>query len=346
MKFQTVSSPHKLGQTSVSRVMLKVLAALIPGTAVATAFFGWGVISNIVLAVGFALAAEAAMLLMTQRPVLRSLCDLSAVVTAWLLALALPAYSPFWLIAVGIIFAIVFAKQLYGGLGYNPFNPAMVGYVVLLISFPVYMTQWPEPTLGQPPLSIAETLQWVFGQRSDSTLDALTGATALDYSKIQLGQGATLNQIQSHAAFGHLGATAWEWIAVAYALGGVALIFLRVMPWHAPVAMLATLFGLASVFQLFDASQFHGGIFHSLSGGVMLGAFFIVTDPVSGCTSNRGRLYFGAGVGALVFIIRTWGGYPDGVAFAVLLMNMAAPMIDYYTKTPVFGTQTKGGERG
>lgn len=346
MKFQTVSSPHKIGQSSVSKVMLKVVAALVPGTAVATAFFGWGVLTNVLLAIGFAALAEAAMLALTKRPVAHSLCDLSAVVTAWLLALALPAYSPFWLIAVGIVFAIIFAKQLYGGLGYNPFNPAMVGYVVLLISFPVYMTQWPEPALGQWPLDLAQTLSVVFGERPDAAIDALSGATALDYSKIQLGQGVALDSIQQHAAYGRIGATGWEWIAAAYAVGGVALIALRVMPWHAPVGMLVTLLGLSSLFQLIDPSQFQGSLFHCFSGGVMLGAFFIVTDPVSGCTSNRGRFYFGIGAGALVFIIRTWGGYPDGVAFAVLLMNMAAPMIDYYTKSAVFGTKQQGGERG
>ncbi|MGM0564081.1 MAG: RnfABCDGE type electron transport complex subunit D [Pseudomonadota bacterium] len=346
MRFKTVSSPHKLGRTSVNTVMLKVIAALLPGTAVATAWFGWGVLSNLVLAIGVALVAEALTLAILRRPVLPRLADLSAVVTAWLLALALPAYSPWWLILVGTVFAIVFAKQLYGGLGYNPFNPAMVGYVVLLISFPVYMTQWPEPALGQWPMDLGETLRHVFGERSQAAVDALTGATALDYSKLQLGREIPMDEVRQHASFGQIGASGWEWIAGAYALGGLALIAWRVMPWHAPVAMLASLFLLAELFHLIDPSQYHGGWFHWFSGGALMGAFFIVTDPVSGCTSNRGRLYFGVGAGVLVFVIRAWGGYPDGVAFAVLLMNMMAPMIDHYTKTRVFGTGGTGRPYG
>ena len=341
MRFKTVSSPHKLSSSSVSKVMLKVLSALVPGTAVATYFFGWGVISNILIACGLALATEALLLSLRKRPLKPALTDLSVIVTAWLLALAIPAYSPIWLIAVGIFFAVAFGKQLYGGLGFNPFNPAMIGYVVLLISFPVYMTQWPQPDMAQQ-VSLSEILSIILGN-TPATVDGLTGATALDYTKTQINQALMLSEIQDNAVYGSIGSAAWEWISVAYLIGGIALITLRVMPWHAPVAMLLTLFISAELFHLYDSDTYTSGLFHLFAGGSMLGAFFIITDPVSGCTSNRGRLIFGALVGVLVYVIRTWGSYPDAVAFAVLLANMCAPMIDYYSKPRVFGTGRSGG---
>ncbi len=343
MRFKTVSSPHRISSSSISKVMLKVLAALVPGIITATYFFGWGVLSNILIAVPLALIAEASVLLMRKRALKPALSDLSIVVTAVLLAIAIPAASPLWMIAVGIIFATVFGKQLYGGLGFNPFNPAMIGYVVLLISFPIQMTQWPAatPINSAGAMSLLDTLSYVAGGNLKLDIDAYTGATALDFTKTQLSQALMLSEFSDNPVYGNLGAYAWEWIAAAYALGGILLIILRVMPWHAPAAMLASLFIMGQIFNTYDADNFPGGLFHLFSGGVMLGAFFIITDPVSGCTSNRGRLIFGALAGTLIYVIRTWGGYPDGIAFAVLLANMCAPMIDYYSKPRVFGRRDK-----
>lgn len=348
MRFKTVSSPHIITSYSITQMMLKVLASLLPGIVAASYFFGWGVLTNILIAVPLALAAEASILLLRKRPLKPALSDLSVVVTAVLLAIAIPAASPLWLIAVGIIFAVVFGKQLYGGIGFNPFNPAMVGYVVLLISFPVQMTHWPAANgiNGADALSLLDTLRYIVGGNLPLDIDAYTGATALDFTKTQLKQALSLSEISNAAVYGKIGAQAWEWIAAAYALGGIALMAMRVMPWHAPVAMLLSLFIIAEVFSFYDADNFSSGLFHLFSGGVMLGAFFIITDPVSGCTSNRGRLIFGALVGVLVYVIRTWGGYPDGIAFAVLLANMCAPMIDYYSKPRVFGHRDKADKRG
>lgn len=342
MRFKTVSSPHRISSSSISKVMLKVLAALLPGTAAMIYFFGWGVVTNLLLAIPLALIGEATILAIRKRPLKPALSDLSIVVTAWLLALAIPAASPIWLIAVGILFATIFGKQLYGGLGYNPFNPAMVGYVVLLISFPLQMSQWPSAD-SISALSLIDTLRYISSGELPLTIDGITGATALDYSKTQLSQNVVLSSINDNPVFGQLGSTHWEWVGLAYLIGGIALIVLKVMPWHTPVAMLASLFIIASIFNLMDGERYADGLFHLFSGGAMLGAFFIITDPVSGCTSNRGRLIFGALVGLLVYIIRSWGGYPDGIAFAVLLANMCAPMIDYYSKPRVFGTQSKPG---
>jgi len=348
MRFKTVSSPHRISSSSITKVMLKVLAALLPGIVALSYFFGWGVLTNILIAVPLALAAEASILLMRKRPLKPALSDLSIVVTAVLLAVAIPAASPLWMIAVGIIFATVFGKQLYGGLGFNPFNPAMIGYVVLLISFPVQMTQWPAAhgINGAEAVSLLDTLRYVTGGSLPIDIDAYTGATALDFTKTQLSQSLMLSEFSDAAVYGSLGAQAWEWISAAFALGGIALILLRVMPWHAPIAMLVSLFIVAEVFSIYDADNFPGGLFHLFSGGVMLGAFFIITDPVSGCTSNRGRLVFGALTGLLIYVIRTWGNYPDGIAFSVLLANMCAPMIDYYSKPRVFGRREKAEKRG
>ncbi|PIE36661.1 MAG: hypothetical protein CSA54_03765 [Gammaproteobacteria bacterium] len=221
----------------------------------------------------------------------------------------------------------------------------MIGYIVLLISFPVQMTQWPAPA-GLAASSLAETWNLAWGNISAVDIDGFTGATALDYTKTQLGLAMQLGDISHAEVYGSLGAQAWEWVALAYLLGGVALIALRVMPWHAPLGMLLALFTLAQLMHFYDADSFPGGLFQLFSGGAMLGAFFIITDPVSGCTSNRGRFIFGVLVGLLVYLIRTWGNYPDGIAFSVLLANMAAPTIDYYSKPRVFGTSDASGKGG
>jgi len=260
MRFKTVSSPHDLSNNSLSQVMLKVLAALVPGAAVSTYFFGWGVITNLVFACLFALIAEASVLAIRKRTLKPALSDFSVIVTACLLALSIPAYAPVWLIAVGIMFAVVFGKQLYGGLGYNPFNPAMIGYVVLLISFPVQMSQWPDTQEAN--LSFTQTISYIVGDRSIITPDALSGATALDYTKTQLKQALMLSEIHSNSVYGNLGATNWEWISIAYLLGGIILITLRVMPWHTPVAMLASLFIVAQLFHYYDDDFYNSGLLH------------------------------------------------------------------------------------
>ncbi len=337
----TSSSPYLHTADSVTAIMLRVIYALIPAVAAYVWFFGWGVLINILFAVGVALICEAAMLALRNRPIKPFLLDGSAVVTAVLLALALPLLVPWWVILIGTAFAIIIAKQLYGGLGFNPFNPAMVGYVVLLISFPREMTVWlaPEVVSGHS-LGLTDTLRVIFtGQwPAGVALDAISAATPLDSVKTghSLGQsvGATLT---ASPVFGSLGGKGWEWINGMFLLGGLWLIYRKVISWHIPLAMLGTLVLLAGLFYLVDQDKFASPVFHLFSGAALLGAFFIATDPVTASATPRGRLYYGAGIGAFTYIIRTWGGYPDGVAFAVLLMNMAAPLIDYYTQPRTYG---------
>lgn len=340
MEFPTGSPPHLPVQPQVARMMQLLLLALLPGILCAWWVLGWGVVFNLLLAGLTAVAAEALMLRLRGRAVLSTLGDYSALVTGLLLALALPPLAPWWIPVIGTLFAIVLAKHLYGGLGYNPFNPAMIGYVVLLISFPREMTLWVPPAmLGMPALDLFESLRLVFTGVLPPNLgiDALTMATPLDSLKIRLGLNETLTEITTSPLFGNYGGTGWEWINFWFLVGGLVLLYFKVIRWQIPVAMLGSLFLISALFHLGDSDQYASPLFHLFSGAAMLGAFFIATDPVSAATTTRGRLYFGAGIGALVFIIRTWGGYPDGVAFAVLLMNMAAPTIDYYTRPRSFG---------
>jgi electron transport complex protein RnfD len=320
--------------------MLRVILALVPGAAAMTWYFGWGVLINMGIATATALACEALVLRLRARPVIPTLRDLSAVVTALLLAIALPPLLPWWLTVLGTAFAIVVVKQLYGGIGYNPFNPAMAAYVFLLISYPVEMTTWlPPEMLNEYPLSFLETATAIFtgALPPGLTWDAITMATPLDAMRESLDLGKMISEIRQTPLWGDFGGRGWEWVGNWFFLGGLWMIYKRVISWHIPVAMLGSLFAIAMLFHLLDPEAHPFGLFHLFSGGAMLGAFFIATDPVSACTTNKGKLVYGALIGILTFVIRTWGGYPDAVAFAVLLMNMAAPSIDYYTQPRVFG---------
>ena len=337
-----MSSPYFFGATGVNVIMVKVLMALVPGIVLYVMMFGSGVLVSLTIASVTALLSEALMLKLRQRPVLPFLMDGSALVTAWLLALALPPLAPWWIVVVGTLFAIVIAKQLYGGLGYNPFNPAMVGYAVLLISFPVIMTQWPAPlALAGAKLSFADQWHFIWSHALPEgvKLDAISSATPLDTIKTQLRMQHSLSDISQAPMFGQWGAKGSEVVAVGYLLGGLYLLQQRIITWHIPVAFLATLGLLAGIFHSVNPEYYAGATLHLFSGAAILGAFFIATDLVSGPTTPVGKLYFAAGIGLLTWLIRTFGGYPDGVAFAVLLMNICVPLIDAYTQPRVFGHQ-------
>lgn len=337
----TLSSPHLQTQDSVARLMLRVILAMVPGILAYFAFFGWGVWINLALAVVTALAGEALMLRLRGRALRPFLSDGSAVVTAMLLAVSIPPLAPWWLVVLGTAFAIIIAKHLYGGLGFNPFNPAMVGYIMLLISFPREMTAWLAPMLPEmATLGLAEHLRYAFSGVLPAGLsyDTLTMATPLDTLKTQIGLNRTVSEIvEGHALFGGVGGRGWEWVNAMFLLGGLYLLYTRSIAWQIPAAFLGTLFALSMLFFLSDPDTHASPLFHLFSGGTMLAAFFIATDPITASTTPRGRLYYAAGIGILVFVIRNWGGYPDGIAFAVLLMNMAVPTLDYYTQPRVFG---------
>ncbi|MEW6312849.1 MAG: electron transport complex subunit RsxD [Pseudomonadota bacterium] len=339
-----MSSPYITKAPGVSTIMLKVLAALIPGIAVYVWYFGPAILISLSLATATALGAEAVMLRLRKVGIKPFLLDGSAVVTAWLIALSIPPLAPWWLPVIATAFAIAVAKHLYGGLGNNLFNPAMVGYAVMIVSFPVQMTQWLAPeALTQLHLGFADQLHYVFTQAlpDDAKLDAVTMATPLDTLKTQLHLQRSVTSIQSMPIFGTLGGHGTEIIALAYLLGGIYLWQQRIITWHVPAAFIAALALIAGAFYFANPAHYASPLFHLASGGAMLGAFFIATDPVTGPTTPRGKLIFAAGIGLLTYLIRVFGGYPDGVAFAVLIMNIAVPLIDAYTQPPVFGKKGK-----
>lgn len=333
-------SPYLSAAPSVSVIMLKVALALLPAIAAYVYVYGPAILVSITLATVTALGVEAAMLKLRNRPVKPFLYDGSALVTAWLLALAIPPLAPWWLIVVGVAFSIVIAKQLYGGLGYNPFNPAMIGYAVLLISFPLLMSGWSAPLeLAKVQLSFAEQLNYIFSGHLPTgvAIDAITSATPLDYLKTQLTLNHTAQAVMNAPIFGAFGGKGNELVTFAYLLGGLYLLQQNIITWHLPVAFLAAIALISGAFYMVDSSHYVSPLFHLLSGATMLAAFFIITDPVSGPTTPRGKLVFAAGIGLLTYLIRVLGGYPDGVAFAVIIFNICVPLIDTYTQPRVFG---------
>lgn len=306
--------------------MMQVLLATLPGGLALLWFQGWGVALNLLLSGFTALTVEALVLRMRQRPLKPELHDGSALVSATLLALALPAYCPWWLTVTAAACALLFGKHLWGGVGSNPFNPAMLGYALVLVAFPAQMSQWPAPH----GTGLLEGLQQVFG--THPAPDAWAGATALD--SLRTNTSLTIDELfGTDPAFGRFGGRGAEWVNLAFLAGGLFLLQQRVFSWHAPVGLLASLFIISLLCWNGSGSDSHGSpLFHLFSGATMLGAFFIATEPVSGAKAPLARLLFGAGMGLLIYLIRTWGGYPDGVAFAVLLMNLGVPALDRFVE--------------
>lgn len=348
MVFRIASSPYTHNQRQTSRIMLLVLLAAIPGIATQLWFFGWGTLVQIILAVISALSAEALVLKLRNQPIAAILKDNSALLTGLLLAVSIPPLAPWWMVVLGTVFAVIIAKQLYGGLGQNPFNPAMIGYVVLLISFPVQMTNWLPPyEIAATVPGMADALQVIFTGHTTSGgdmgtlrmgIDGISQATPLDTLKTSLHSGRSVEQIMQYPIFsGMLAGAGWQWVNLAWLAGGVWLLTIKVIRWHIPVSFLVSLALCATLGWLFAPESLASPQIHMLSGATMLGAFFILTDPVTASTTNRGRLIFGALAGVLVWLIRSFGGYPDGVAFAVLLANITVPLIDYYTRPRVYG---------
>lgn len=325
-----LSSPHVTRNNSTAGVMQKVLLALLPGITALTYLFGWGSLIQVLICLISGLVFEALAIWLRRQSISFFLSDYSAAVTAVLLGVSLPPTAPYWVAVVGMLVAIIFGKQVYGGLGNNPFNPAMVAYALLLVSFPVQMTAWIIP--GETLLSLADTTSAIFAA---GTIDGYSGATPLDL--IRNRAGLTTSELWSPGSNLSAIAQAYQWVALAWAAGGVALLYLKVFTWHTPISMLASLFVISALFYGYDPDTYLDPVSQLTLGATMLGAFFIATDPVSSATSTKGKLVFGAGIGLLVFVIRTWGNYPDAVAFAVLVLNLAAPMIDQYTQPRAFG---------
>jgi len=350
MSLPAVSSPMQHSGRQTKRLMLLVIAACLPGVLLSTWFFGYGVLINISVAGLFAIPLEAACVKLRRRDARAAIGDCSALVTAVLFGIAVPPGSPWWLLVIGIFFAIVIAKHAYGGLGQNPFNPAMCGYLLLLLSFPSDMTTWHIPNGGGGNMAslfawdgLRQSLDAGFpfltagGDAMESRLDGMAMATPLtEYG--MAGQNALLEaRADGLPIFAATSATAWELVNLAYLSGGLLLLALRVISWHIPVSIILTVALLASLFYAPGSGAASGTAYlHLFGSATMIGAFFIATDPVSAATSNYGRIVYGMLIGATIYGLRVWGSYPDSVAVAVLFGNFCAPLLDHYLHPRIY----------
>ncbi|MGE0089264.1 MAG: RnfABCDGE type electron transport complex subunit D [Bacteroidales bacterium] len=331
-KLITISpSPHVYEDTTVKRLMFDVVIALLPALAFSIYFFGIGAIIVTLVAVVSCLAFE----WLIQKYILKkepTISDGSAIVTGILLAFNVPSNLPIFIIILGSLFAIGVAKMSFGGLGNNPFNPALAGRVFLLISFPVQMTSWPVPS----------------GFKT-SYADAVTGATPLGVVKEGLSKGDNLTdlmaQIPSHMEmfYGRMGGSMGEIAAVAILLGFAYLLIRKVITWHIPISIFVTITLFTGILWLIDPSKNADPLFHLLTGGVMLGAVFMATDYVTSPMTTKGMWIFGIGIGVLTVLIRVFGAYPEGVSFAILIMNAFVPLINNYIKPKRFGEEVNHG---
>ncbi len=331
MTGSAITSINNPGPASVSATMKLVLLALIPGILVFIYQNGWGSVINILLAAVSAVVFEAAAQKLRHRPPQAALADYSGLVTAILIALCLPPLIPWWIPVIATGFAILLAKHAFGGIGSNLFNPAMVGYACVLISFPADLSLWLlQPDSFSVPLSNAIKASFNGGLANMSLTtaewDALTGATALDQHRTLNLQNLTATEIDAQTQ-GWFGARQGEWINLAYLIGGLWLLNRKVINWHIPVSFLGTLLLATLLHNLLHDTPLSIPV-NLFGGATMLCAFFISTDPVSAAASNRGRVIYAALTGLLVYVIRAYGAYPDAVAFAVLLANCTVPAID------------------
>ena len=342
MEFERREAPHVSPTANVATMMQQVLLALLPAAVAHVWFFGPGLIFNIVISAAACVSAEALMMRARGRPAARALSDYSALVTAALLAFSLPSLTPWWVTVTAAFFAIVVAKHLYGGLGFNIFNPAMAGYVAVLVAFPMHLNLWVAPRMGDIDyqfLSILQTLNYTLTGNLPDLLsyDEVSRATPLDAMKSGLNDMRTTAEIHALPIMGDFGGVGWEWIGNFIAIGGFWLLIQKVIRWHIPLGVGAGLLIPAGIMWMVSPGSEPSPGFHMFSGAALLCAFFIATDPVSAAASPKGRFLYGAGIGFLIYAIRTWGADADGVAFAVLIMNMAVPAIDRITRPRIVG---------
>jgi electron transport complex protein RnfD len=326
MQLLTVSgSPHVHADQPVQKIMWGVVIALVPAYLVSLWYFGLGALVASVVAVASCLAVEyvVARYILKQAP---TIWDGSAVVTGLLLAFNVPSNIPWWQLLIGSIFAIAVAKMSFGGLGKNPFNPALAGRVFMLISFPVDMTSWPLPL-----------------QNRFVLVDALTGPTSLGIVKEGVKNGETLTQLSAQLPsqldmfIGGIGGSLGEVSALALLIGGVYMLYKKIITWHIPVSYLLTVILFTGILWIIDPQTYIDPVFHLLAGGLMLGAIFMATDMATSPMTWQGMLLYGFGCGVLTVLIRVWGAYPEGVSFAILIMNAVTPLINKGFRPTRFG---------
>jgi len=346
---QPVASPHAHGGNSVGRTMFRVQWALLPATLFGFWLYGWPSFFMWLLTVAACVGFEALALKLMGAPRIKaSLLDGSALLTGWLLALTLPPWAPWWVPVLGGFIAIIIGKQVFGGVGQNVFNPAMVARVALLVSFPVPLTWWvhPLPGGGLPAPDVVEGLRIFL--TSLPVPDAMTSASLLGHAKTEMARGIDLlhslggetSRLQSW--FGVRAGSFGESATLLILAGGLYLIACRIISWHTPLAVLAGVALPAAIAHGIDPARFLAPETHLLSGALMLGAFFIATDYVTSPNTALGQLIFGLGVGFVTWVIRSFGAYPEGMAFAVLLMNALTPVIDRFIKPRILGRDRQG----
>ncbi len=362
--FKLTSSPHIHSGKRTARIMGWVLVALLPALGVQLYYFGFGVLFQILLALIFANILELLITKLRHKPTWFYVGDFSVSVTALMLAMAIPPYAPYWIILIGVFCAVILGKHVYGGLGQNIFNPAMVGYVILLISFPVQMTNWLVPMqVLDNPLNFSQAFELIFqggiSQENNTALltvsqlnqsiDGITSATPLDGAKTILKNNPTQLWdafFYQESIFDDTFAIGWTQLNFAFLMGGLLLIWKKIIHWQIPLAMLLSFVFLGFMHNLahLDLEGVTKSIFvldHLMFGAMMFGAFFIATDPVTAPVTTKGKWIFGTLVGSLLFLIRYFGSYPDGVAFSILLANICVPLIDQYSRPRVVGYSKK-----
>jgi len=347
MTHQTITAaPYTHSMFNVSGTMIAVMVCLTPATVCGMLSFGWPAVFLFAVTVLSALFCEALCLALSGHRVLRFVTDGSAFLTGWLVAMTLPPWAPWWIGTLGACIAVILGKHVFGGLGQNLFNPAMVARAVLLVALPVQMTTWVAPMETAQGPGFADALAITF--RGAIPADAISGATVMSAVQSQLDAGRSLVDLgagleEARAQFlGPVAGSLGEASALALLLGGGALVLLRIINPVIPLAVLGALAGLSGIAHLADPMQFPSPLFHLATGSAIFCAFFIATDYVTAPMTSLGKLIYGLSIGALIFVIRTWGAFPEGVAFAVLLMNAGVPLIDTYTRPRVFG-RTRAG---
>jgi len=328
-KVLVAPSPHIHSGDTIQKNMYGVVFAMLPALFLSFFYFGMGAIIVTLTAVASCYLFE----FLIQKYLLRvepSVNDGSALITGILLAFNMPANLPIWIIIIGALVAIGIGKMTFGGLGNNVFNPALVGRVFLLISFPVQMTTWPK-ALGF----------------ESSYLDAQTGATPLAVIKEGLNKGDSLTELMAKLPsnmdmfLGNMGGSLGEVAGAALVIGMIYMLVKKIISWHIPVAVLGTVAIFSGILNMVNPEAYAGPAFHILSGGLLLGAIFMATDYVTSPMSNKGMLIYGIGIGILTVVIRVFGAYPEGVSFAILIMNAFVPLINVYVKPKRFGEKRK-----
>lgn len=347
IKIKLVSGPHTSSKNQVNSIMVHVIIAILPATLFGLYIFGWPALNLLLITILSALFFEYFCLKLANKPT-ETLLDGSALLTGWLLAMTLPPWAPWWIALIGTATAIILGKQVFGGLGQNIFNPAMLARVALLVSFPVEMTTWANvsPIFSTQAPSFIASLQITFSGLQST--DAYTGATLLGHVKTELSQQHLLPQsltgfyLEKQNWFGFTRGSLGETSGFLLLLGGIWLLLRGVIKWQIPASLLLSVALLATLFHWFDPQHYLSPLVHLSSGALILTAFFIATDYVTCPNTPLGQLIFGFSCGVLIFIIRTWGAYPEGAGFAILLMNAMTPLIDHYIKPRIYGRNRKG----